>query len=144
MDQHDRLACQRKYPKLALVTPRFDEDGSLCVDAPGMKTLRLPVDLNMYGQSMPIRLVDFLETFHPPGEGVWQYQENIFSWQYLSLPLLCTFRWPLSASTRLLQPLFPRMQSDTSFCLRAHAACQISSLPGFDLSLSGSGCLTVG
>lgn len=56
LDGHERLASQRKYPKLALVTPRFEDDGSLCLDAPGMKTLKLPMDVKMYGQNKPIRV----------------------------------------------------------------------------------------
>ncbi len=44
LDEKDDFVSQRKDPKLALVVPHF-EDGKLCVDAPGMETLKLDIEL---------------------------------------------------------------------------------------------------
>lgn len=41
MDENDTFVAQRKDPKLALVIPRFEGEKYLCLDAPGMPTLKL-------------------------------------------------------------------------------------------------------
>lgn len=41
VDENDAFVTQRKDPKLALVIPYFEGDRYLCLDAPGMKTLKV-------------------------------------------------------------------------------------------------------
>ena len=45
MDENDIFISQRVDPKLALVVPHFEGGKYLCLDAPGMKTLKLNIDL---------------------------------------------------------------------------------------------------
>lgn len=46
LDAKDNFADQRKYPKLALVVPHFEDD-KLCVDAPKMNTLKIDLQTNI-------------------------------------------------------------------------------------------------
>ena len=41
LDEKDAFVHMRIYPKLALVTPHFEDDRYLCLDAPGMTTLKM-------------------------------------------------------------------------------------------------------
>ena len=45
MDENNAFISQRIDPKLALVIPHFEDGRYLCLDAPGMKTLKLDIDL---------------------------------------------------------------------------------------------------
>ncbi|CAH3140548.1 unnamed protein product [Pocillopora meandrina] len=45
LDENDIFISQRVDPKLALVVPHFEGGKYLCLDAPGMKTLKLNIDL---------------------------------------------------------------------------------------------------
>ena len=45
VDENDAFVSQRKDPKLALVVPRFEDGKYLCLDAPGMNTLKLDIEL---------------------------------------------------------------------------------------------------
>ncbi|KAL9953901.1 hypothetical protein ACROYT_G041374 [Oculina patagonica] len=44
VDENDDFVSQRKDPKLVLVVPHF-EDGKLCLNAPGMETLKVDIEL---------------------------------------------------------------------------------------------------
>ena len=46
MDKNDTFISQRVDPKLALVVPHFEDGKYLCLDAPGMKTLKLDAELS--------------------------------------------------------------------------------------------------
>ena len=45
MDENDAFVSQRKDPKLALVVPNFEDGKYLCLNAPGMKTLKVDIEL---------------------------------------------------------------------------------------------------
>lgn len=44
VDENDDFVSQRKDPKLVLVVPHF-EDGKLCLNAPGIETLKVDLQL---------------------------------------------------------------------------------------------------
>ena len=43
LDEKGNFITQRKDPKLALVVPHFEDGKYLCLDAPGMETLKLNI-----------------------------------------------------------------------------------------------------
>ena len=45
LDGKGNFASQRKDPKLALVVPHFEDGKYLCLNAPGMETLKLDIEL---------------------------------------------------------------------------------------------------
>ena len=45
LDAKGNFITQRKDPKLALVVPHFEDGKYLCLDAPGMETLKLNIQL---------------------------------------------------------------------------------------------------
>jgi len=45
LDGKGNFITQRKDPKLALVVPHFEDGKYLCLDAPGMETLKLNIQL---------------------------------------------------------------------------------------------------
>lgn len=45
LDGKGNFITQRKDPKLALVVPHFEDGKYLCLDAPGMETLKLDIQL---------------------------------------------------------------------------------------------------
>ena len=47
MDANDTFVSQRKDPKLALIVPRFEDGKYLCLDAPGMETLKMDIELQV-------------------------------------------------------------------------------------------------
>ncbi|XP_035665579.1 mitochondrial amidoxime reducing component 2-like isoform X2 [Branchiostoma floridae] len=63
VNEKDHFLTARQEPSLVLVTSSLAEDGSLCLDAPGKDTLRLPVNLEQG------RLVH-TKVFAVAGEGV--------------------------------------------------------------------------
>ena len=61
MDENDSFVSQRKDPKLALVVPHFEDGKYLCLDAPGMDTLKMDIQADNE-EFKKIRYFDF------PGE----------------------------------------------------------------------------
>ena len=47
MDADDVFVSQRKDPKLALVVPHFEDGKYLCLNAPGMETLKVHMELKV-------------------------------------------------------------------------------------------------
>ena len=47
VDANDTFVSQRKDPKLALIVPRFEDGKYLCLDAPGMETLKLDIGVHV-------------------------------------------------------------------------------------------------
>lgn len=47
MDADDVFVSQRKDPKLALVVPHFEDGKYLCLNAPGMETLKVDIELKV-------------------------------------------------------------------------------------------------
>ena len=47
VDANDTFVSQRKDPKLALIVPQFEDGKYLCLDAPGMETLKLDIRLHV-------------------------------------------------------------------------------------------------
>lgn len=47
LDEKGNFITQRKDPKLALVVPRFEDGKYICLDAPGMETLKLNIQLRV-------------------------------------------------------------------------------------------------
>ena len=47
LDGKGNFASQRKDPKLALVVPHFEDGKYLCLNAPGMDTLKLDIELQV-------------------------------------------------------------------------------------------------
>ena len=45
MDADDAFVSQRNDPKLVLVVPHFEDDKYLCLNAPGMETLKVDIEL---------------------------------------------------------------------------------------------------
>ena len=45
MDENDAFLSQIKDPKLVLVVPHFEDGKYLCLNAPGMKTLKVDIQL---------------------------------------------------------------------------------------------------
>ena len=45
MDENDAFVSQRKDPKLALVVPHLESGKYLCLNAPGMETLKVDIEL---------------------------------------------------------------------------------------------------
>ena len=45
MDKNDTFVSQRGDPKLALVVPHFEDRKYLCLNAPGMETLKVDIEL---------------------------------------------------------------------------------------------------
>lgn len=46
LNEKGQFVCQRKAPGLALVVPHFEDNKYLCLDAPGMKTLKIDLHQN--------------------------------------------------------------------------------------------------
>ena len=59
LDEKGRFVSQRKEPRLALVLPHFEDNKYLCLDAPGMKTLKIDLHTNEKA-SKEIRWVDYV------------------------------------------------------------------------------------
>ena len=47
VDENDAFVSQRKDPKLALVVPHFEDGKYLCLNAPGMETLKVNIELKV-------------------------------------------------------------------------------------------------
>ena len=47
VDENDAFVSQRKDPKLALVVPHFEDGKYLCLNAPGMETLKVDIELKV-------------------------------------------------------------------------------------------------
>ena len=45
MDAEDAFVSQRNDPKLVLVVPHFEDNKYLCLNAPGMETLKVDIEL---------------------------------------------------------------------------------------------------
>ena len=45
VDANDAFVSQLKDPKLVLVVPHFEDDKYLCLNAPGMETLKVDIEL---------------------------------------------------------------------------------------------------
>ena len=45
MDADDAFVSQRNNPKLVLVVPHFEDGKYLCLNAPGMETLKVDIEL---------------------------------------------------------------------------------------------------
>ncbi|XP_066282451.1 mitochondrial amidoxime reducing component 2-like isoform X1 [Branchiostoma lanceolatum] len=63
VNEKNHFITARQQPSLVLVTSSLAEDGSLCLDAPGKDTLRLPTNL---GEGKPV----YTKVFDVAGEGV--------------------------------------------------------------------------
>ena len=47
LDENDAFVSQRKDPKLVLVVPHFEDGKYLCLNAPGMETLKVDLELKV-------------------------------------------------------------------------------------------------
>ena len=63
MDENEFFVSQRKDPKLALVVPHFEDGRYLCINAPGMKTLKLDKD-DESGEIKKIRYFDIIYLYN--------------------------------------------------------------------------------
>ena len=63
VDRDDRFLNSVDKPVLAQVVPRFEDD-KLCLDAPGMDSLRVPIQLNTK-EIKDLRYLSFGSTYIP-------------------------------------------------------------------------------